>query len=163
MSLLAPLALLLGLLMRVLLPRRGVVLKGLYLPLLALGAELLGVRTGLVLFQGVNYALLFLFFLVNRHPLLLPLALGAGLNGLAVLLHGGMPVDPVALERAGLGAYRPFLEGQGDGLHFLAPAFPLGDWIVLPGRVVSPGDLFLLLGLLLLGWWGKVDGDLKAS
>jgi hypothetical protein len=76
-----------------------------------------------------------------------PLLLGAFLNAAAILLHGGMPVDPVALDKAGLSAYRDFLLDRKDGLHYLGPAFPLGDRIPLPGRTVSPGDLAITLGL----------------
>jgi len=100
--------------------------------------------------QGTTYTLVGLAVLMNREirPLYLVL-LGALMNLTTILIHGGMPVDPGALERAGLGEFRGYLEGKGDGLHYLGPAFPLGDWIAVPGRVLSPGDTLILLGLFL--------------
>jgi len=83
------------------------------------------------------------------------LVLGALLNATAILLYGGMPVDPVALDKAGLSAYRDFLLHRKDGLHYLGPAFPLGDWIPLPGRTVSPGGLAIALGLFLIPVLGE--------
>ena len=64
-------------------------------------------------------------------------------------------MDPVALDKAGLSAYRDFLLHRKDGLHYLGPAFPLGDWIPLPGRTVSPGGLAIALGLFLIPVLGE--------
>lgn len=151
----ALLSLALGLLLRPLALRRWppVPLCCPWVPLALVGVEVLGVLAGLPL-QGAVYLGVFLWVGLNRHPVLLPLLLGAGFNGLVILVHGGMPVDPRALERAGLGSTASFLEAKGDGLHFLGPAFPLGDWIALPGRVLSPGDLLICLSLFLVAMRG---------
>lgn len=125
------------------------------LALLALGGHLPGRAAG-PWGQGAAYALLLVGFALNLRLPGMPLAaLGALLNALAVLANGGhMPVFPWALEAAGLGGYRPLLEGAGDGAHLLvegeAPLGFLGDWIPLPGVVLSPGDLLILLGVFLL-------------
>lgn len=155
MTLAALFSLSLGTLLRHLGVRWGppLVLRYFWLPLTALALEVLGVLMALPL-QGLVYLGVFLWVFLNWHPVFLPLLLGAGLNGLALLLYGGMPVDPVALERAGLGHTASYLAARGDGLHHLGPAFPLGDWIALPGRVLSPGDLLICFSLFLVGLKG---------
>lgn len=166
-------ALLLGLSLRFLLRRPTLFsVRRPWLFLLALGVEaslaLLaawGVVPGRVagpLGQVLVYTLLFVAFLQNLHLVGMRFAaLGALFNALVIAANGGhMPVFPEALERAGLGGYASFLARAGDGLHVLAGEGTrlgfLGDWIVLPGRVVSPGDLLLVLGLFSLGFgWGE--------
>lgn len=111
-------------------------------------------------------------------PAFWPATLGTLLNALVILANGGqMPVDPLALEKAGLGYLFPFLEEARDGVHTLAGSHTrllfLGDWIAIPplGKVVSPGDLFLALSLLLipifprrpLGLKGETDSDRRNS
>jgi len=106
--------------------------------------------------QMGTYALLMLAFAANiRLVAFWPALLGAAMNGLVIFANGGhMPVDLSALERAGLGHYRPFIEGARDSLHI--PMGPdtalrfLGDWIAIPGRVISPGDILLALSMFLL-------------
>lgn len=106
--------------------------------------------------QAGAYLLLLPAFALNWSLPPMRLAfLGGVLNGLVILVNGGhMPVDPGALEVAGLGHYRDFLARAGDGLHILASPSTrlllLGDWIPLPGRVVSPGDLLLAVAVFLL-------------
>lgn len=115
-----------------------------WLPFLALGVEivLLLLRVSPVLVQTLVVFLVGLWAWINRRVLgSVLVAFGAFVNYLAVLLHGGMPVDPVALARAGLPSE------IGDGFHYVGQAFPLGDWIPLPGRVLSPGDLLILVGV----------------
>ncbi|ADW22200.1 conserved hypothetical protein [Thermus scotoductus SA-01] len=123
-----------------------------WLLLLTPTPEILGAFLNLptALTQSLTYLLVGVAAWANRHlPGIYLVLTGALLNALAVFLHGGMPVDPDALNRAGLERYRDYLAQKGDGFHYLAPAFPLGDWIPLPGRVLSPGDLAIALGLLL--------------
>lgn len=93
----------LGALLRYLGVRWGtpLTLRHFWLPLSVLAVEVLGVLMGFPL-QGLVYLGVFLWLALNWHPIFLPSLLGAGLNALAILLYGGMPVDPVALERAGL-------------------------------------------------------------
>jgi len=158
MTLLALTALGLGILLAKLLGKRLPSLKHPWLLLLTPLPEVLAVFLPIpvVFSQGATYLLVSVAAWTNRHlPALYLVFLGAGVNALAIFLHGGMPVDPVALERAGLGHYRDYLAQKGDGLHYLGDAFPLGDWIPLPGRVVSPGDLLIALGLLLVPLWQK--------
>lgn len=152
MTLLAVLALSFGLALAKLLKRPLPRLEHPWLLLLAPVPEILGIFLHLptALTQGITYGLVAVAAWANRHlPGILLVFTGASLNALAVFLHGGMPVDPDALARARLDHYRDYLAQRGDGLHYLAPAFPLGDWIPLPGRVLSPGDLAIALGLLL--------------
>ncbi|WP_373277641.1 DUF5317 family protein [Thermus caldilimi] len=128
-----------------------VALKGFLLGFLALAVEIGGVLLRVPV-QGAVYALVALWGVLNRKEgAVYPLTLGATLNAVAIFLHGGMPVDPIALEKAGLAHTA---ERLNDGLHYLGEAFPLGDWIALPGRVLSPGDLLILLSLFLIGMKG---------
>ncbi len=91
-------------------------------------------------------------------------ALGFGLNTLAILIHGGqMPVTAEALRRAGIARAIPILKERGDGLHVLvepgAPLWWLGDVIPLRHQVISMGDVLILLGIAAatyeLGMQGK--------
>lgn len=152
MTLLALIALSIGASLARLLKKKLPRLERPWLLLLAPAPEVLGALLHLptAFTQGLAYLLVGIAAWANRHlPGISFVLTGALLNALAVLLHGGMPVDPDALTRAGLAHYHDYLAQRGDGFHYLAPAFPLGDWIPLPGRVLSPGDLAIALGLLL--------------
>jgi len=89
----------------------------------------------------------------NRHLKGLWLvALGFGLNTLAILTHGGqMPVTAEALRQAGIPRAIPILKERGDGLHVLvepgAPLWWLGDVIPLVHQVISIGDVLILAGV----------------
>jgi len=79
-------------------------------------------------------------------------ALGFGLNTLAILTHGGqMPVTAEALRQAGIPRAIPILKERGDGLHVLvepgAPLWWLGDVIPLVHQVISIGDVLILAGV----------------
>ncbi len=103
-----------------------------------------------------SYLAVFGFALANRHrPGIALLALGAFLNLMVVTANGAMPVSHAALARAGVGD--PFTgTTTRDGLHeeltpdsrlrFLADVIPLRA----VRHVVSPGDLALWAGMLLL-------------
>jgi len=123
--------------------------------LLALRGLLPGEKAG-PLGQAAAYVLLLLGFALNlRRPGMLLAALGAGANALVVFANGGhMPVFPEALARAGLEGHRALLERAGDATHVLAGEETrlglLGDWIALPGVVLSPGDLLIAAGVFLL-------------
>lgn len=152
MTLLALIALSIGVSLARLLKKKLPRLEHPWLLLLTPTPEILGAFLNLptALTQSLTYLLVGIAAWANRHlPGIYLVLTGALLNALAVFLHGGMPVDPDALNRAGLERYRDYLAQKGDGFHYLAPAFPLGDWIPLPGRVLSPGDLAIALGLLL--------------
>jgi len=157
MTLLAPLALLIGLLLRALdgRARRQHPLRHPELPLLALLAEAAFLRTPYpVLGEALAYALVLAWLHLHRGaPWHTPLLLGTVLNALAVFVQGKgrMPVDPSLVE--GLGLPPP------EGVHALAPAFPLGDWIPLLGRAVSPGDIAILIGLVVLAKAARVEGE----
>lgn len=108
---------------------------------------------------GVVYALTILaagvFLFVNRHIAGVGLlALGGGLNGVAIVANGGvMPARPGALEAAG----RPVVEeGFRNSAAVVDPHLPwLGDWFAIPAgwplsNVFSVGDAILALGALVL-------------
>ncbi len=103
----------------------------------------------------------------NRHLKSFALIfLGLGLNTLVILANGGhMPVRAETLVQVDLEEYIPFLAQKGDGVHSLVgpgTRLPwLGDWIpILPFRkAISPGDVFILLGLM----GAAVEAGLRAS
>ncbi|WP_081995743.1 DUF5317 domain-containing protein [Thermus sp. 2.9] len=103
----------------------------------------------------------------NRHLKSLYLVLvGLLLNTAVIFVNGGhMPVSAEALERAGIGDFVPIVESKGDAVHALldeTTRLPfLGDVIPLPPlrKVVSPGDLFILLGIAGV----VVEGALRSS
>jgi hypothetical protein len=103
----------------------------------------------------------------NRHLKSLYLVLvGLLLNTAVIFANGGhMPVSAEALERVGLGDFVPVVQAKGDAVHALldeTTRLPfLGDVIPLPPlrKVVSPGDLFILLGI----GGVVVEGALKSS
>jgi len=106
--------------------------------------------------QAVAYALLLVGFVLNlRRPGMALAALGGVLNALVVFANGGhMPVFPEALARAGLEEHQELLRHAGDATHLLVEGRArlgfLGDWIALPGVVLSPGDLLIVAGVFLL-------------
>lgn len=168
MALFFLLALSLGALLRLLLSRRlelPILRRAYLLPLALVQAvwlillSLAGLIPAYVagpLSQLGAYLLLFYFALVNRHlPALWPALLGSFLDALVIVANRGyMPMDPLALERAGFERFLSLLEHSGDGFHVLSgpdtPLRLLGGWIALPGWVATPGDLLLLLSAFLL-------------
>lgn len=128
-------------------------------PLLALAAlpQLLiiaGVRTAaLALLSAVALAL---WGWQNRRIAGIPLAVAGGLLNLGTMLvHGGaMPVHPATLAQIGVSAATgTVLVGSKDLVADLTLTALLGDWIIIPLRVVtlvvSPGDLLVLAGIAL--------------
>jgi len=113
----------------------------------------------------------------RNHPGLLAVAVGAGANGLAIIVNGGwMPVWGPSLTAAGLGvgelnsAFHRLLPPD-FGLDFFFRAGPLADIIPLPipilTNVASIGDVFIGAGL---GWFvfstlvrGKDDPEVGIS
>lgn len=105
----------------------------------------------------------------NRHLRGLWLVgLGLASNALVIFANGGhMPVDPAALERAGLEALVPRLQARYDAVHslmdestrlgFLADVIPVR--ILSYANVISPGDVCLMLGIALT----VVEGALRAK
>lgn len=96
----------------------------------------------------------------RNHPGLLAVAVGAGANGLAIIVNGGwMPVWGPSLTYAGLGikdlnvAFHRLLPPD-FGLEFFLRAGPIADIIPLPipilTNVTSIGDVFIGAGL---GWF----------
>jgi len=147
LTLLAPLALLLGLLLRPFVrpkPSPRTALRAPWLPILGAALEVGLVRAGFPLAgEAAVYALALAWLYLHKASPWYPIALlGVALNLWAILLHGGMPVDPNLVERLSL--------PTPTGAHRLGEAFPLGDWIPLLGRAVSPGDLAILLALVVL-------------
>ena len=109
--------------------------------------------------HDIVYAATFLaaaaFFWVNRRvPGLALLALGGGLNAIAVVSNGGvMPARPGALEAAG----RPVVEeGFRNSAAVNDPNVPwLGDYFAIPdgwplSNVFSVGDVVLAIGAFVL-------------
>ena len=93
----------------------------------------------------------------NRHLRSLWLAaFGLALNTVVIWANGGqMPVSAGALKAAGLEDFLHFMETSSDAVHSLinesTRLWFLGDVIPLPWfkKVISPGDAFLILALLL--------------
>jgi len=105
----------------------------------------------------------------NRHLKSLYLVLvGLLLNTLVIFANGGhMPVSSTALHRAGIGEFADLLRDKGDAVHALLDEktrLPfLGDVIPLPPlrKVVSPGDLFILLGIVGVVVEGALKGGVR--
>ncbi|BAW02612.1 hypothetical protein TTMY_2247 [Thermus thermophilus] len=105
----------------------------------------------------------------NRHLKSLYLVLlGLFLNTLVIFANGGhMPVSLAALERAGIAEFAGLLRTKGDAVHALldeTTRLPfLGDVIPLPPlrKVVSPGDLFILLGIVGVVVEGALKGGIR--
>jgi hypothetical protein len=105
----------------------------------------------------------------NRHLRGLWLVgLGLASNALVIFANGGhMPVDPAALEQAGLEALAPRLQARYDAVHtlmdestrlgFLADIIPVR--LLGYTNVISPGDVCLMLGIALT----VLEGALRAK
>ncbi len=148
MTLLALIALSIGVSLARLLKKKLPRLEHPWLLLLTPTPEILGAFLNLptALTQSLTYLLVGVAAWANRHlPRDLPRPhRGALLNALAVFLHGGMPVDPDALNRAGLETLPRHL-AQGRRL----PPRPRLPRRLDPSRGrVLPGDPAIALGLL---------------
>jgi hypothetical protein len=102
----------------------------------------------------ISYALAAWFMVANRHVRGLPtVAVGAGLNLLAISLNGGvMPASATALRLAGLIARGGF-NNSGLVAHphlaFLGDVIPVpGPWPI--GNVLSVGDLIIFAGAFIV-------------
>lgn len=75
---------------------------------------------------------------------------GAALNGVAIVLNGGMPYSPEAAVRAGLPPDAETVKNA--AAHAGTRLAPLGDVIAVPPlhAVVSVGDLLIALGIVAL-------------
>jgi hypothetical protein len=100
-----------------------------------------------------SYVLAGLFIWANRRiPGALIIGTGAGMNALVILLnHGVMPASPTAQRLAGL----HLGSGFNNSAHVAHPVlWWLGDIIPFPvqpiGNVLSPGDIVLYFGMLVL-------------
>ena len=102
----------------------------------------------------VSYGLVAWFLLANRRLTGMPLiALGAGLNLLAISLNGGvMPAAASALRIAGIDTSGGFANSTAVAhpkLLFLGDVIPVpGPWPI--GNVLSVGDLLIFAGALYL-------------
>ncbi len=109
-----------------------------------------------ILVFGVSYVMLLIFAAVNIRTAGMPLLLvGLALNGLVVLVNGGMPVNRHAVVVSGQSAGLKLLEkDEGTKHHLMTPddtLTPLGDVIPIPppiGQVASVGDVFVYAGLV---------------
>lgn len=150
MSLLALFAISLGLLLRKIYPPKQFCLLKMPLFLVFAGAgEIVLVLIKQILFAEIlAYSLVLVWLYFHKNCPWYHLALvGITLNLIAIFQSGGMPVDPKGVNALGL--------PQPQGLHKIGDAFPLGDWIPLMGRLISPGDLFILASLSVLAYTGK--------
>jgi hypothetical protein len=101
-----------------------------------------------------SYALVAWFLFVNRRLIGMPfVALGAGLNVLAISVNGGvMPATAAALRIAGIDTSGGFANSAviaHPRLLFLGDVIPVpGPWPI--GNVLSVGDLLIVAGALLL-------------
>lgn len=101
-----------------------------------------------------SYALVAWFVVANRHLVGMPLiALGAGLNALAIAVNGGvMPAAEGALRIAGIdtsGGFANSAAFEHPRLLFLGDVIPVpGPWPI--GNVLSVGDLIIVAGALIL-------------
>lgn len=95
-------------------------------------------------------------------------ALGLLSNSLVIAANGGhMPVSLKAAEQAGLPELLVPLQNKADAVHSLmtpeSPLWFLGDIIPMHvgnyHKILSLGDLFLLLGIVLIG----IEGSLQAK
>ncbi len=102
----------------------------------------------------LSYVLDGYFVFANRRLTGVPLvAVGAGLNVLAITTNGGvMPANPVALRIAGIAARAGFDNSAAlahEHLAFLGDVIPVpGPWPI--GNVLSAGDLIIFLGALVV-------------
>jgi hypothetical protein len=101
-----------------------------------------------------SYALVVWFVFTNRRLMGMPfVALGAGLNVLAISLNGGvMPAASAALRIAGIDTSAGFANSaavEHPRLLFLGDVIPIpGPWPI--GNVLSVGDLLIVTGVLIL-------------
>jgi hypothetical protein len=117
------------------------------------------IEKNIIMFQGINFILLFISFWFNRRFIgIWFIGFGAFLNMLVMLSNGGkMPVSTNAMQRAKLpldlvtkGIKHKFVDVNGSTSLSL-----LADNIVPPGfwgigmKVVSIGDIIVVLGLFL--------------
>ena len=102
----------------------------------------------------LSYVLDAYFVFANRRLTGVPLvAVGAGLNVLAITTNGGvMPANPVALRIAGIATRAGFDNSAAlahPHLAFLGDMIPVpGPWPI--GNVLSAGDLIIFLGAFLI-------------
>jgi hypothetical protein len=102
----------------------------------------------------ISYALAAWFLVVNRHVRGLSfVALGAGLNLLAISINGGvMPASATALRLAGLIAHNGFNNSAliaHPHLAFLGDVIPVpGPWPI--GNVLSVGDVIIFAGAFVM-------------
>lgn len=101
-----------------------------------------------------SYALAGWFLFANRRLPALPLvALGAGLNVLAISFNGGvMPASAAAMRIAGIhnsGGFANSAAMAHERLRFLGDMIPVpGPWPI--GNVLSIGDLIIVVGAFLV-------------
>jgi Family of unknown function (DUF5317) len=102
----------------------------------------------------ISYALVGWFVFTNRRLIGMPfVALGAGLNVLAISVNGGvMPAATAALRIAGIdtsGGFSNSAQVEHPRLLFLGDVIPIpGPWPI--GNVLSVGDLLIVTGALIL-------------
>lgn len=133
--------------------------RGLWIPPLALALQLLvttvapgGARSWHAAIHIATYGLIGVFLLANRHlPGVALVAAGTLLNAVAIVANGGViPASATAQRIAGL-VVGP---GFSNSAHLAHPQLAwLGDLIPVPGplpNVLSPGDLIIFAGLLVL-------------
>jgi hypothetical protein len=107
-----------------------------------------------VVLHLISYALAAWFVLANRHVRgIRLLALGAGLNLLAISINGGvMPASATAMRLAGLvpaGGFNNSALVAHPHLAFLGDVIPVpGPWPI--GNVLSAGDLVIFTGALVV-------------
>ncbi len=104
--------------------------------------------------HAISYALVAWFVFANRRLAGMPvLALGAALNMLVISVNGGvMPAAHTALRIAGIdtsGGFANSAAVEHPRLLFLGDVIPIpGPWPI--GNVLSPGDLLIVVGALIL-------------
>ena len=114
-----------------------------------------------VLYQLQGFLIIGLSLLLLRQkprPGFILFSIGLFLNGLMLALYGRMPVDPSALVQAGQeSVLKLLIQNQSTSHCLMGRGLQeyLGDWIPLPkayplGRVISPGDILMSLGLTYL-------------
>ncbi len=130
----------------------GLAIQALPLPNARHGTDLM-VR---VLIFGASYLMLLIFAAVNIRTAGMPLlVVGLALNGLVVLIDGGMPVSRHAVVVSGQSDGLKLLEkDEGTKHHLMTPddtLTPFGDVIPIPPpirQVASVGDVFVYAGLV---------------
>lgn len=134
---------------------RPLVFGALGLQVLAISIVPDGPRPLVVGLHACSYVVAGVFVWRNRALAGLPvLALGAGLNALAIALNGGqMPADPEALAKVGIvqeaGGYVNSGVVDEPRAAFLGDVLASPSWLPLQ-NVYSVGDLFILAGAVWL-------------